>query len=97
MCLREHRASARRPILEAVRDPNCEECGRLWREYSAATIEHLRIENKLRLATLCRDAAAIDRLTGEAKVAADARGNLRTAIRDHEAQHSSADAAEAGT
>ena len=62
----------------------CEECLRLWREYASATNEHIRSDNKLRLAVLERDHEAIKQLTPGVDAAEKNRSDLRAAIADHE-------------
>ncbi len=42
---------------------DCSECPRLWREYSQATGEHIKIEGQLRLAILIKDRETEQRLT----------------------------------
>ena len=61
-----------------------EECQRLWREHASATTEHIRSDNKLRLAALEHDYEAIERLTPGVDSAEKNRSNLRTALADHE-------------
>lgn len=62
----------------------CEECQRLWREYAWATTEHIRSDNKLRLAALEHDYQAIKQLTVGTDSAERTRSDLREAIADHE-------------
>ena|SRR6266550_7792851 len=42
-----------------LRLPNCSACDRLWREYAAATVEHIKLENHLKLAALRYEISAI--------------------------------------
>ena len=69
---------------------SCEECRRLWREFGAATNEHIRLENKLQLAALKSDIEAIAILTPQVEAAAEKRQSLRDEIRLHEATHEQA-------
>lgn len=62
----------------------CEECQRLWREYALATSEHIRSDNKLRLASLEHDYEAIEQLTPGTDTAEKNRSDLRAAIAAHE-------------
>lgn len=62
----------------------CEECRRLWREYASATTEHIRSDNKLRLAALEHNYEAVERLTPDTDTAGKNRSDLRKAIADHE-------------
>lgn len=64
---------------------NCEECGRMWREYSDAVNDHLRLQGKLDIAVLAYHASAVVQLTPEVQKAEKRRSEARTAIRDHEA------------
>jgi hypothetical protein len=67
-------------------DPQCETCAQLWREYAAATFEHIGVNTKLRLASLSLDEEAIDRLKLKVEAAAEWRATARDAIRKHEAE-----------
>lgn len=62
----------------------CEECQRLWLEYASAIAEHIRSDNKLRLAALKRDYEAIKQLALGVDAAEKNRNGLRTALADHE-------------
>jgi hypothetical protein len=64
--------------------PDCEECQRLWHNYSAATTDHIRLDSKLRLAALERDYGQIERLTPDVEAAERKRNNLREAIASHD-------------
>jgi hypothetical protein len=70
-----------------MRLSTCPECDRLWREFSATTFEHLKLQNELALAALERDTSAIDRLTPATEMAAIARNAARESIRQHEAKY----------
>ncbi len=72
----------------------CPECQRLWREYSSVTIEHIRLEGKLKIAVLRRELEAIAELTRATEKAAKARSLAHQAIDKHEvSEHGQADAA----
>ena len=71
----------------------CPECDRLWREYSAAKAEHLRQQNKLKLAILEHNKSAIDQLTSTTDIAAIACDAILVNVREHEATHGNAEAA----
>lgn len=74
----------------------CDECQRLWREYSAATNEHIKLESKLKLAALSRDDEAVIDLTPRVERAGERRLQAREAIRAHEkVAHTVADSAAA--
>ena len=67
-----------------LKDPNCEDCQRLWREYALGTTEHIRLDSKLRLAALEHDEEKIRTLTPEVERAEETRYTLRRAIREHD-------------
>jgi hypothetical protein len=74
---------------------NCEGCQRLWRDYSHATTDHIRLDSKLRLAALERDSERIAGLTLRVEAAELARSAARDAIRKHEAElHATSEAAD---
>jgi hypothetical protein len=52
---------------------HCEECLRLWRHYSSATTEHIRLDSDLRLAAFDRDLERIAALTLQVEAAELAR------------------------
>jgi len=67
---------------------DCDECQRLWNEYSDATMAHVRIQGKLELAELQHDLVAIERLRPGVERARQQRIAAREAIRLHgEAVH----------
>src|SRR6476660_8679352 len=64
----------------------CAACVRLWKEYEAATAEHIRLIGKQRMAHLQDDrkrAAEVQEMADEADQEREA---LRAAIRSHEAE-----------
>ena len=63
---------------------SCEECTRLWREFAAATTEHIRLDSKLRLAALEHNGEKITWLKPRVECAQRLRNELRVAIRKHE-------------
>jgi hypothetical protein len=65
----------------------CEECRRLWREYTLATTDHVRLGNNLQWAAFKCDREAIPILTPQVESAAEKRHSSREAIRGHETQH----------
>jgi hypothetical protein len=70
-----------------MRDQKCDECQRLWQEYSRATTDHIRLDSKLRLAALSYDQEGILVLTRQVEGAEEQREWAREAIRKHEATH----------
>jgi hypothetical protein len=63
----------------------CEECARLWREYAAATAEHIRLEDQLKQAVRANHAETMAELMPISEAAAVRRKNAREAIDRHEA------------
>ena len=75
---------------------DCAECQQLWHEYSLATGDHIRLDNKLGIAALGHKEASVSALTAEVEAALARRSDARRAIKAHEAPaHPSAHAAEA--
>jgi hypothetical protein len=70
-----------------LKSPICDECDNLWQEYASATIEHLTLDSKLRLAALSHNHEVIRALTYEVESAEEERQWAREAIRKHEATH----------
>jgi hypothetical protein len=60
----------------------CHECCRLWREFASATIEHIRLDNKLRIATFQGNAP--EKLTKQTESAAAERARSKQAISQHQ-------------
>jgi hypothetical protein len=63
----------------------CEECERLWQEYSRATAAHIRFAGKRRIAHLQHDPEMELQLESVVKAAESDRVSAREAIREHEA------------
>jgi hypothetical protein len=55
----------------------------MWREYTAATFDHIELKTKLKLSG-CFDEAAIDTLRLQVQVAATRRAATQDALRKHE-------------
>jgi hypothetical protein len=64
---------------------DCDECVRLWRNLASATAASIRLDNKLKIATLQRDHDVVAVLTPEAEEAFAARDQAREMIRLHDA------------
>ena len=67
----------------------CQECIRLWGEYSAATAEHIKLEDQLRRATLLHDSQLVAQLTPRCEAAAEVRMTTRQSVLAHEEAHGS--------
>jgi hypothetical protein len=63
---------------------NCQECTRLWNEYALATRHYLKVEGKLRMASISRDGRAVEELAPACHRAAAERIRLRAEIDLHE-------------
>lgn len=64
---------------------NCSECDRLWREYATATIDHIRQENKLKLAALDQRSDLVENLTLALAAATRTRDSVRESMSHHQA------------
>src|SRR5207237_6363194 len=84
----------RRVLPCGLRQFGCPECDGLWLEYSATTIEHIALENKLKIAVLEHAALSIEVLTAVTEMAAIAPNSVREKIHKHEVNHGKADADE---
>jgi S-adenosylmethionine/arginine decarboxylase-like enzyme len=62
----------------------CEDCDSMWREYSHAMAEHLRIQLDVYMATTGRDWDAETALNTLLNAAESRRDSARAAIRAHE-------------
>jgi len=70
-----------------VRDQNCPECNRLWREYGFATNEDIKLNGQMKLAALRYDPGLSDVLAPASEAATQNRESLRQQIKEHEAAH----------
>ena len=70
---------------------SCVECQRLWRAYSVATAQHIRVEAKLKLANIRYDTESIMDLIPREEEAALKRSVTRGAIDAHELAEHQAD------
>ena len=66
--------------------PDCPECKRLWDAFAAASLEHVRHDSKLRIATISHDKGQIDALTPPAEAAETRKLELQQAIHHHDSQ-----------
>ena len=64
---------------------DCADCERLWREYAAATTEHIKAMGQQRIVHLGHDTKAAYHLEAKVKAVEVARASARTAIQEHEA------------
>ena len=60
--------------------PDCSECKRLRADYTAAIVEHLKLENSLQIATLQHHSARVAALRVELRRAAGERFRLRELV-----------------
>ena len=71
-----------------MRQPEaCPECERLWREYEHATMHHVKLEGKLKIAAIQHDAEAVAELALTVDAAAHLRELAREALKRHESTH----------
>jgi hypothetical protein len=70
-----------------VRNPNCDDCQRLWHEYAEATTAHIKLDNRLKLAALQNEDEKIPDMTLLTEQAGALRTSLREAILEHERTH----------
>jgi hypothetical protein len=70
-----------------MRDQNCQECSRLWREYAFATNAHVKLDGQMKMAALRYDPGLSDVLAPASEAAAQQREFLRQQIKEHEATH----------
>ena len=66
---------------------NCHECAAMWREYSDATADHLRLLLELEMAAASRDHFIEDQIYVLIPTAEKRRTEARQIIRIHEAAH----------
>jgi hypothetical protein len=62
----------------------CDKCRRLWKEYAAATMAHIQLDNRLKLAALTGDKAIKRVLTPLTEKAEATRKVFRETIRTHD-------------
>ena len=70
-----------------MRDQNCPECNRLWREFAFATNEDIKLDGQMKMAALRYDPGLSDVLAPASEAAAQNRESLRQQIKEHEATH----------
>jgi hypothetical protein len=79
---------------KVMRHPECETCQRLWRAYTGATNDHLRLIGHQKIAATRHDFSIVDRLEEQIRRLQELRDTARDAVRDHEREaHSKAAAA----
>jgi hypothetical protein len=69
-----------------MRQPDCQECQRLWHVYADATFEYFRTDNQLRRFALEHDIEKILTLTVQVEAAQITRAVAREAVKSHEAE-----------
>ena len=70
-----------------MRDQNCPECNRLWREYGFATNEDIKLNGQVKIAALQHDPELSKKLAPVSDAATHERESLRQQIKEHEAAH----------
>jgi hypothetical protein len=81
------RFSLREQKEEVLSKPICQECERVWQEYTSAAVEHITLDSKVRLAALSNNHEVIRALTRDVEIAEQERHWARQAIRTHEETH----------
>jgi len=64
---------------------SCKECTRLWSEYQAATILHVRLDNDLRTSVAARNLDEFKLLAESVEQAELSREQSRRALAEHQA------------
>ena len=67
----------------------CDECIRLWSEYSTVTAEHVRLHDQLRRAVFLHDSLLVAQLTSRCGAAAEVQARMQGAAMAHEETHRS--------
>jgi hypothetical protein len=71
--------------VKPIPQGSCPICDTLWREYSHATAEHVKLLMESQIAVIERDTARDETLEAAIADAGQKRESARTAIREHEA------------
>ena len=66
---------------------NCPICDRLWQEYSDATMSHIRIEGKQRIATIQQDSEALKIINPLLDNATEQRERAHNVLELHQDSH----------
>ena len=69
----------------SIKMPDCPEGLRLWSHYRDATLAHVRLEGKLRLAKLEHDTEALDAHAAQFEETGTERNRCRDAYHEHKA------------
>ncbi len=62
----------------------CEDCDKLWKAYEESVFEHVRLNNRQKLAHAAGDSDAIARINAEVTGALEKRAAAREALLVHE-------------
>jgi hypothetical protein len=68
--------------VRAMADPNCEECTRLRKEYQRATVEHVRLDNEVKL--VFGNLSSFIEASARANGAEAERNAARRAVEEHQ-------------
>ena len=68
-----------------MRKSGCAECKHLWEEYSAATFEHVKIDNRMKLAQVRQDVTVA--LSSRHEAATLKREDALRRLQKHETTH----------
>ena len=72
-----------------MRKPGCAECEYLWKEYSAATFEHVNIDSQMKMAQLRQDVTV--ELKRKHEAATRKREAAQRLLKEHEVAHDGGD------
>jgi hypothetical protein len=70
-----------------LKRPDCQECQRLWQEYSDAVFDYVRLDGQLKMAALRDEEDAVEELRKGAAAAVARRDSAQARFREHETTH----------
>ncbi len=70
-----------------LKRPDCQECQRLWQEYSDAVFDYVRLDSQLKMALLRDEVDAVEELKKGAAAAVARRDSAQRRFREHETTH----------
>ena len=70
-----------------LKRPDCQECQRLWQEYSDAVFDYVRLDGQLKMAALRDEVDAVEELRKSVVAAVARRDSAQGRFREHETTH----------
>ena len=70
-----------------LKKADCQECQRLWQEYSDAVFDYVRLDGQLKMAALRDEVDAVEELRKSAAAAVARRDSAQRRFREHETTH----------